>query len=244
MAPAVETPAVVREGTAGRYAWLLLLGLAVGWFEAAVVVDLRALYYPAGFRFPVVLVIDRVIVVEVVREAASILLLAAAARLAGRFFLERFAAFMILFGTWDLLYYVFLKLILGWPEGLADWDILFLIPVPWLGPVWAPCVVSLALVAAGSYLYWTADRPRVIRPVDWAVEVLAGLIVIASLVSEWRVVIEKRMPQDFPAGLFWTGVLLGLGWFVHRESAFLRSAEGALASGAPAPGQAERQVQQ
>src|SRR4029077_17088342 len=100
----------------GPFLWLLVLGVAVGYFEAAVVVYLRELYYPQGFRFPVVLATLRVATIETAREAASIVLLAAGARLARRAFLERFAAFALLFGVWDLFYYVFLKLILGWPE--------------------------------------------------------------------------------------------------------------------------------
>jgi hypothetical protein len=81
----------------GRYVWLWVLGLAVGWFEAAVVVYLRRLYYPDGFRFPIAMAPADIALVEIAREAASLVLLAAAARLAGAFFLERFAAFMILF---------------------------------------------------------------------------------------------------------------------------------------------------
>lgn len=206
-----------HDGTAGRYLWLWLFGLAMGWFEAAVVVYLRELYYPQGFRFPVVVVWDRVAFVELAREAASLLLLSAGARLAGRRFFERFAAFMVVFGVWDLVYYASLELVLGWPESLATWDILFLIPVPWVGPVWAPCLVSLALVAVGSYLYWTSVRPRRVRAVDWAVEIAAGLIVIASLTAEWRVVPEERVPEGFPAWLFFLGWFLGLGWFLNSE---------------------------
>src|SRR5689334_21322301 len=83
----------------GRYVWLWILGVAVGFFEAAVVVYLRRLYYPDGFRFPVVLATIDIALVEIAREVASLVLLTAGARLAGRFFLERFAAFMILFGV-------------------------------------------------------------------------------------------------------------------------------------------------
>jgi hypothetical protein len=201
----------------GRYLWLWLFGIALGWFEAAVVVYLRALYYPGGFRFPVVLVLDRVVFVEVAREAASLLILAAAARLAGSRFLERFAAFMLVFGIWDLVYYGVLRLVLGWPPSLATWDLLFLIPVPWVGPVWAPVVVSIALVVCGSRLYWTAERPRRVRALDWAVECLAGAVVIVSLTWQWRVVPEERVPGPFPAWLFWAGFGLGLAWFVERE---------------------------
>jgi hypothetical protein len=205
------------EGCLGRYLWLWILGLAVGWFEASVVVYLREAYYPEGFRFPVIAVPERTLVVEVIREVASLLLLAAAARLAGRSFLERLAAFMLLFGIWDLVYYAVLRLLLGWPASLADWDILFLIPVPWVSPVWAPCAVSVALIAAGSYLYWTADRPRRVRAVDWAVEIVAGLIIVASFTAEQGAVISQRVPESFPAGLFWAGLALGASWFAWVE---------------------------
>ncbi len=89
-------------GKGGRYTWLWVLGVAVGFFEAAVVVYLRRLYYPDGFRFPIVLASTDVALVEIAREAASLVLLAAAARLAGGFFLERFAAFMVVFGIRQL----------------------------------------------------------------------------------------------------------------------------------------------
>lgn len=207
----------------GRYVWLWLLGVAVGWFEASVVVYLRELYYPGGFRFPIVIAPARIAAVEIVREAASILLLAAAARLAGRQFLERFAAFLLLFGVWDLVYYAVLWLVLGWPESLAMWDVLFLIPVPWLGPVWAPCVVSLVLVGVGSYMYWTPDTPRHVRPLDWAVEIAAGLLIVASFVADWTAVPEVREPRPFPAWLFWLGLGLGLCWFLFRERRFRRA---------------------
>jgi len=206
-----------ETGTRGRYVWLCLFGLALGWFEGTVVVYLRELYYPDGFRFPVILIPTRLAVVELVREAASLLLLAAGARLAGRRFLERFAAFMILFGIWDLVYYGVLKLVLDWPESFATWDLLFLLPVPWVGPVWAPCVISVALVTVGSYLYWTADRPRAIRGSDWAIVTAGGLIVIGSFVAEWRAVVETRVPESYPVRLFLVGFLIALAGFGFAE---------------------------
>jgi hypothetical protein len=119
--------------------------------------------------------------------------------------------------VWDVFYYVVLKVLLGWPESLATWDVLFLIPVPWIGPVWAPVVVSVALIAVGTHLFRTAERPRRVRPLDWAVEVAGGVIVIVSFCLDWRVVIEARMPGRFAAEIFWAGFLLALGWFLWRE---------------------------
>jgi hypothetical protein len=72
-------------------------------------------------------------------------------------------------------------------------------------------------VGAGSYLYWTADRARRIRPLDWSVEILAGLIVVASFLAESRAVVEGRMPEHFPAWLFWVGWMMGIAWFIRAE---------------------------
>jgi hypothetical protein len=207
----------MRDARFAHYAWLWVFGVALGYFEAAVVVYLRELYYPDGFRFPVVLISTRLAVVEITREVASVALLAAAARLAATRFLDRFAVFMLLFGIWDLVYYAVLRVVIGWPQHLGDWDVLFLIPVPWVGPVWAPVAVSTALVVAGSRLYWTAERPRLLHGSDWALAILGGLIVIASMLAEWRVVPEQRVPEVFPAGVFWTGMALGVAAFVRAE---------------------------
>ncbi len=200
-----------------RYVWLWVFGLALGWFEAAVVVYLRALYYPEGFDFPLVVVLDRIATVEIVRELASLVLLAAAARLAAARGLERLAAFSLLFGVWDLFYYVFLKLILGWPPTLATWDVLFLIPVPWLGPVWAPCVVSLALIAGGSWILLTPGRARRYLLREWALAILGGLVVIGTFVWDPYAVIEGRSPVSFPLALFWVGWGLSVATFAYAE---------------------------
>jgi hypothetical protein len=200
-----------------RYAWLWLFGIALGWFETAVVVYLRALYYPSGFEFPVVLMPDRFAVVEIVREAASIVVLATVARFAATQKVERFAAFALAFGIWDIAYYVFLKLVLGWPPSLSTWDVLFLIPLPWLGPVWAPCVVSLSLIAAGSWILLTPGRAHRYRVSEWSFASLGGLIVIASFLADWRAVIDNRMPAAFPAAFFWAGWAMSVATFVRAE---------------------------
>jgi hypothetical protein len=67
----------------------------------------------------------------------------------GRTKLERLAWAVVVFGAWDIVYYLGLRLSIGWPPSLDAWDVLFLIPSPWVGPVWAPIVVSAALVASG-----------------------------------------------------------------------------------------------
>jgi len=199
-----------------RYAWLWVFGIALGWFETAVVVDLRALYYPDGFRFPLAPFSVRMALVEIGREVASILLIAAAARLSARRFLDRFAAFLLVFGIWDLVYYAGLKIALGWPASFSTIDVLFLIPVVWTGPVWAPCMIAATLAVAGSRLY-LAPRRRAYRGRDWAVEVIAGLLVILSFTKGWREVAAGGGPPAFPAALFLAGWALGLLGFAAAE---------------------------
>jgi hypothetical protein len=225
---ASASPPADAGGRTACYFWLHVLGCAVGFFEAAVVIYLRELYYPDGFRFPLALASMKIGAVEVAREFASIVLLAAAARLAGRFFLERFAAFALLFGSWDLWYYVFLKLVLDWPDSLATADILFLIPVPWIGPVWAPCVIALSLVAAGSLVYLTPSRPWHFSRRDWTILSAGGLIVIVSMTLGWRVVPEGLMPEPFPVWIFWGGWVIGIARFaqiVRRTSSHGRQTD-------------------
>jgi len=206
------------DARAARYAWLWVFGAAAGYLEAAVVVYLRELFYPHGFRFPLQPIPARLALVETVREAVSLVLLAAAARLAGRRGRDRFGAFMLLFGAWDLVYYAVLKLVLGWPRTLADWDVLFLIPLPWVGPVWAPCLVSLALVAAGSYDFWTGARPRIRHGADWAMAAAGGLLVIGSFLAEGDAVLEQRLPERFPAWLLAAGMLMGTAAWLRAET--------------------------
>jgi hypothetical protein len=213
------------DGRLGRFAWLCVFGVAIGWFEAAVVTYLRVAYYPSGLHFPLEPLPGNLLRVEIAREAASIVLLAAGARLAGRHFLERFAAFMVLFGIWDLVYYAGLWITLDWPASLSTPDILFLIPEPWVGPVWAPCAVSVALIGCGSWIYLTPARPHRVTVLDWIVEIAAGLVIIGSMIAAGRDFEGGAESMEFPAAWFWAGWLAGVGWFAWRERTQSRSAD-------------------
>ena len=126
-----------------------IFAVAIGYFEAMVVVYLRMLYYPEGFSFPLKLLPVRMIMLEILREAVSIVIILCVAALAARKFWERFGYFIIIFGIWDVSYYIWLKIILDWPSSIFDWDILFLIPLPWIGPVIAPVLIAVLMVIIG-----------------------------------------------------------------------------------------------
>lgn len=174
--------------------------------EGAVVVYLRAIYYPEGFRFPLKEIAPDHLRIELVREAATIVLLLAAAMLAERRAARRFAVFAFCFGVWDITYYLALKVFLDWPPSLLTPDILFLIPMPWTGPVLAPVLVSLALIAAAIVLL---HRPPDLRAADWVFEAVAGLVVLASFL--W-----SAGSPSFPWWLFAIGYGGGVLWFTGR----------------------------
>ncbi|HEY0976445.1 MAG TPA: hypothetical protein VGE21_03155 [Flavobacteriales bacterium] len=147
--------------------WVTVFAVAMAMLEAAVVVYLRALYYPGDELFPLVPIAADLAVTEVLREVATLVLLLAPAALVARQRLQRFAWFCYAFAIWDLFYYVFLKLLLDWPAGLFTWDLLFLLPIPWVGPVLAPCIVSVGLIAVAVVLLRQRARDAAFRPSWW-----------------------------------------------------------------------------
>lgn len=95
--------------------------------------------------------------VERLREAATLVMLGSVAVLAAGRFKDQIAYFFLAFGIWDIFYYVFLKLTIGWPVSFTDLDTFFLLPTPWVGPVFVPVIISSILVVC-SLFYLTKKR--------------------------------------------------------------------------------------
>jgi hypothetical protein len=215
------------------YGCLWVLALTFGWIEASVVVYLREISVRAGtlqaaayapnFQVALVSLPVRLVALEMAREACTVVLLAVVGWLAGGRPADRIGAFIASFGIWDLTYYAVLRLVSGWPEHLTTWDILFLIPSPWVAPVWAPVTVAALFVAAGSYLFWTADHVRQYRWTDVGVLFAAVWLTLAAFLVGSPAVLSHRMPEHFPAWLFWFGVTLGTAWFVRIERGVVRT---------------------
>ena len=167
--------------------WLTLFSIAMGFMETAVVVDLRELYYPNGFNFPLMPIAPKIAVTEFLREAATIIMLAGIGILAGKNKIQRFAFFIYAFAIWDIFYYVFLKLLLDWPEYMLIWDILFLIPVPWVGPVLTPCIVSLTMVALTAGIIFLQEKGFKVyfKLKEFAMQILGCLIIIGSFIWDY-----------------------------------------------------------
>lgn len=131
-----------------KLGWVTLFGIAMAYLEAVVVVYLRQMSYfvilPPESLKPMP---PFILALEMGREAATIIMLASLSMaVSRRNWWERFAFFLWSFGIWDILYYVWLYITLRWPPSPLTTDLLFLIPVPWLGPVIAPVLVSVAML--------------------------------------------------------------------------------------------------
>ena len=159
-------PAPLAQPLPAVAAVVIAYAVAMAFLESAVVVYLqRALGIDPRALFPLrdPAVTGDLAFIEVGREAATLVMLAAVGWLAGRSGLERLAWTAVAFGTWDIVYYAWLWAFIGWPSSPATWDLLFLIPVPWTGPVWAPVAVSLALVGFGLAAAARLRAGRVVR---------------------------------------------------------------------------------
>ncbi len=135
-----------------RWLFVVIYAMAMAWVESAVVFYLRSMigriepYQPDPLP-----IIGGFASVELPRELATMVMLFAVGFLAGRTWRARIGYAAIAFGVWDIFYYVFLKMMCGWPHSLLDWDVLFLLPLPWWGPVLAPVLISLLMILWGTF---------------------------------------------------------------------------------------------
>lgn len=152
--------------------------------------------------------------VELWREAATLVMIATVALLAGRTWRRRAGYFAIAFGAWDIFYYVFLRLMCGWPRTLFDWDILFLLPLPWWGPVLAPVSIALVMIVWGTLATQAGESVREARW-PWALGATGATVALAIfMVDAWRALPRGReavlqvLPTAFNWPLFSIALLL------------------------------------
>ena len=141
----------VELRTGARWWTVCVFAMAMAWVESAVVYYLRTMFDRIDpYQTSPLPVVGNLGGVELVREAATLVMLLMVGFLAGRTWRSRLAYAVIAFGVWDIFYYVFLKVMCGWPKSWLDWDILFLIPLPWWGPVWAPMSIAFLMILWGT----------------------------------------------------------------------------------------------
>jgi hypothetical protein len=205
-----------------RLALVLFFAVAMAMVEAAVVAYLRSLYYPEGFTIMLKALSHQHMMIEVGREIATLVMLATVAGLAGRERWERFGWFITLFGFWDFFYYVWLKITIDWPLSLTDWDILFLIPAPWVGPVVAPMLVSVLMVIAGISITRLYRRRVRFRPTatTWWVSIAATAMTLYTFLRDSGRVTRGQQPEPYSYGLLILGLALYLFafWWSYRQA--------------------------
>lgn len=224
---------------------LFLFGITFGYVEASVVVYLRAIYEPLrqsisprppNELFPLITPQQlqaagsenvRRLFTELGREAATILMLAAIGLAVARNFHQWAAAFLIAFGVWDISFYMFLRILIGWPASFFTWDLLFLIPVPWASPVIAPIVVSLSMIICGLIAMRHSIR---LRALQWSAILAGGVIIVIAFTLDYGNTTAGGMPNPFNWIVFTLGELIGLAGFfsaaLHRESRGLQTQPG------------------
>ncbi|MBN2174684.1 MAG: hypothetical protein JW731_11160 [Bacteroidales bacterium] len=169
------------------FAWLFVFSVAMGFMESAVVVYLRKIYYPGGFDFPLAPIDFNIAITEILREAATLIMLISAGIIAGRTKTEKFGFFVFCFGIWDIFYYVFLKLLIGWPVSLLTWDILFLIPTTWVGPVLGPIINSLTMIMLAVLIsrFTNSGYQAKFERMEWLLLVSGSLVIISSYIEDY-----------------------------------------------------------
>jgi hypothetical protein len=201
-----------------RWVVVVIYAMAMAWVESAVVLYLRTMLHRLDpYQAHPMPMIGNLGGVEVVREAATLIMLLTVGFLAGKTWRGRIGYAAIAFGVWDIFYYVFLKVMCGWPHSLFDWDVLFLIPLPWWGPVISPMLIALLMILWGTLASqkegpWPEWQPELAA---WAIGLIgAGIALWVFMIDAIHAApgeveaVRNVLPQTFHWPLFGVGLIL------------------------------------
>ena len=229
-----------------------IFALAMGFFEAILVIYIRELYYPEGFEFPLKLFDPDLFIFELIRELATILMLVCIGLLAGKTGLQQFGFFLFSFAVWDLFYYCGLKLLIGWPASLLTWDILFLIPITWVGPVLAPVICSFSMIYMATLIFAGETAKKHFRMIsyEWVLIITGAVIIFISFILDYTQLLVRGgylnklsslstnqdfindltsyVPENFKWSIFLLGEVLIISalLLIHRRIAIIRKKTG------------------
>jgi len=194
-----------------------LFAAAMAWVEAAVVYYLRTMIDRIDpYQAMPLPLIGNLGSAELVREAATMIMLVAVGWLAGTSLRNRMAYAVAAFGLWDILYYVFLKVMCDWPASPLDWDLLFLIPLPWWGPVVAPVSIAALMIAWGVLVVLSPNEAALRTPAAaWAgcfAGILLALYVFMAdairIAGQGTDALRRLLPEAFNWPLFLVALTL------------------------------------
>ena len=198
-----------------RWGSVMAFAIAMAWVEAASVLYIRALVGRIEpYQRDPLPISGALGNVELWRESATLVMIATMALLAGSTWRRRAGYAAIAFGAWDIFYYVFLRLISGWPRTLLDWDILFLLPLPWWGPVLAPVSIAILMIVWGTLATQSDDRAAEARWAWALASVGMALALSVFMIDAWRALpggrdlVMRVLPTAFNWPLFLVALLL------------------------------------
>jgi hypothetical protein len=205
--------------------WIVVVfAIAMAWVESAAVYYLRSMIHRLEPYQPNPLpIVSGFGTAEMIREAATLIMLAAVGVLAGSTWRARAGYGAIAFGVWDIFYYVFLKVLCGWPHSFLDWDILFLLPLPWWGPVLAPVLISVLMISWGTLVITSDGHPAVpLRGLAWLLNLLGITLALYTFMADaigvagqGVDVLRNLLPKQFNWQLFGLALLLMTAPVIH-----------------------------
>lgn len=197
-----------------RLWWVGIFAIAMAYLESAVVIYLRQLYGIEDLILSVPPFDAQIGAIELGRELATLVMLLAVGWIAGKKFQSRLGFSIFAFGLWDIFYYIWLRVFIGWPHTLLDPDLLFLIPLPWWGPVLAPVLIAALMVLGGTFAVISVDRGRAIhlKSVDWALFVTGNLVMLYTFMADSLSILPadaQTLNQLRPSEFNWPVYLVG-----------------------------------
>lgn len=215
-----------------RSRWLVVIvfAIAMAWVESASVFYIRAMFDRIDPYQEDPLPLDPTFgAVELVREAATLAMLLTVGMLAGRTWQQRIGYSSLAFGLWDIFYYAFLRVICGWPSSLLDWDVLFLLPLPWWGPVIAPMSIAALMIVWGTLA--TQGVPDGARAVPlsrktWIPGVLGILLALYAFMADAIAALQegRAVAAELPVSFNWPVFAVALALMAVGVADFSRRA--------------------
>ena len=197
-----------------RISSVIIFAIAMGILEAICVVYIRQIIFPPDGNITNVPFADFNFTIEAVREAMTIIMLTTVSILSAYNVRTRLAMFFLAFGTWDILYYIGLRIFLQWPISIMDWDTLFLIPVAWYSPVLVPVLISVYFIFGSVFIVLHEGNGTKLK-FSFSVVLLQFLAFVVWFYSftknSARISETGYANAEYSWALFFLGLVLGIG---------------------------------
>lgn len=215
-----------------KMALIILFAIAMGYLESAVVVYIIKIINLQGLSSALHPLTHLLRIgadfywTEIFREASTIIMLGAVALICAgsiKRIEKAFYYFMLSFGVWDVFYYIFLKVLINWPQTILDPDCLFAIPVIWASPVLAPVLISISLIGISLImLKKMEDKKYKQLGIINRVLILAGssIIVMLTFWTSYTIINGEVIMQTYNWALFMIGLVIFILGFIMNYLPF------------------------